>query len=151
MDGHRVIEYTVLAASRGKKIIVTTLSRYRRRFVSSNISAFGQKTFLKRNFITCFILHSSDTWVRRCYVFGLSVPLSVRASLLERRSTPIGLFFNLYKSLFTEKRQQHKNTAVQAQIQTKRKQRPSRSIAVVDTLHWSINTISYIIIFVHQT
>ena len=45
----------------------------------------------------------------------------------------------IYKSLFTEKNGSNtKNTAVQAKIQTKRKQQPIKSITAVDTLHWSL-------------
>jgi len=45
----------------------------------------------------------------------------------------------IYKSLFTEKMAAtQKNTAVQAKIQTKRKQQPIKSITAVDTLHWSL-------------
>ena len=57
--------------------------------------------------------------------------------------------YSLYKSLFTEKAvatQKHKG----ASINTNEAKTTTRSITVVDNLYWSINKISYIIIFVHS-
>ena len=59
----------------------------------------------------------------------------------------------LYKSLFTEKTgstQKHSSESVNTN-KAKTAKTATKSIAVVDTWNWSINKISYIIIFLRQT
>ena len=59
-------------------------------------------------------------------------------------------FYIIYKSLFTEKTvatQKHSS----ASINTNKVKTTTKSITAVDTCYWSINKISYIIIFLDQT
>jgi len=66
---------------------------------------------------------------------------------LFRTSAPSENYF-IHKSLFTEKRQQHKNTHKHKSIT--KTEATTKSIKSNDTLHWSISINYYIFIFIHQ-